>query len=286
MTRLFKEKFVTLFSRYGAKIHFNKINFENNFLISYGIIRKKDLIQDLNYWETLWVSSMLMRPVTVLQNDEDIFNSQLNNLRSATAFAALTTKTNSSEVDFYKKIVTIPHYQSYSKYFKLLDNENISEIVSSKLDEFRNIYEPIMYANFHDNFEIHNGIFKKDVSKSTTEHLLKNLNDNVHQNLFSIVSPLKYDNQRRFYKQEMSKEILDHSIDDKLSRKDEDAINHKLQVAVDKILLTHKHSRIFLLIMSGPILGLLFAIKYMLKLFIIYYIFKGKGHGSKTESSR
>lgn len=51
--RIFKEKFIAFFSRYGARIHFNTFQLENKKSMKYGVIRKKDLIQDLNLWETL-----------------------------------------------------------------------------------------------------------------------------------------------------------------------------------------------------------------------------------------
>lgn len=51
--RIFKEKFVSYFSKYGAKIHFNTFKLQNSKNITYGIIRKQDLIHDLKLWETL-----------------------------------------------------------------------------------------------------------------------------------------------------------------------------------------------------------------------------------------
>lgn len=51
--RLLKDKFLSYFGRYGAKIHFNNFKLDNNKSITYGIIRKQDLITDLKLWETL-----------------------------------------------------------------------------------------------------------------------------------------------------------------------------------------------------------------------------------------
>ena len=51
--RIFKEKFIAFFSKYGARIHFNKFQLENQKTMTYGVIKKQDLISDLNLWETL-----------------------------------------------------------------------------------------------------------------------------------------------------------------------------------------------------------------------------------------
>jgi hypothetical protein len=215
-----------------------------------------------------------MRPVSTLQKDTDIFNSQLNNLRSACAFAALMTKNGQNESEFYKRIVEIPHYQTYSKFFRLFDKEESEKIVDNDLSKFKKIYDPIIEANFHESFKIENGIFIKEDSTSVTKYLLSNLNDNVHQNVFNVLSPLKYDTDRRFHKKTMSKQELYDSIDDKISKLSDDDMMKKLHRAIDKILLTHKNSRIFLLLMSGPFLIALYIVKYAIKILILYFLFK------------
>jgi hypothetical protein len=48
-------------------------------------------------------------------------------LASAFAFAALTTKSESTEADLYEKIVEIPHYEQ--KYLQLLDKEDEEGVV-------------------------------------------------------------------------------------------------------------------------------------------------------------
>lgn len=109
-----------------------------------------------------------------------------------------------------------------------------------------------------------------------TKYLLSNLNDNVHQNLISVASPQSYNDKKRFPKKEMSTHELYEFIDDELSKLNEKELKYKLYRAVDKILLAHKNSKIFLLLMSGPVLITLYIIKYALKLLVIYYLFKKK----------
>lgn len=215
----------------------------------------------------------MMRPVENLQTDPDVETAQQNNLRSACAYAGLLTKDGSSEVDFYKNIVAIPHYQTYSKIFRLIDQEDPEKIVKDKLEEFREMYEPIVKQNFKDSFELSNGVFKRDESDSVTKYLLSNLNDNVHQNLFNVVSPLKYDQEKKFHKKIMDKQHMYENIDESLVELNKEELSKKLHRAIDKILLAHRNSKIFLILMSGPFLVALYIVKYALKILILYFLF-------------
>lgn len=77
-SKFFKTKLVTLFQHYGAKIHINYIPVPPNMqqqnpdepesmskkYLRYMIVEHSDLIRDLNYWETLSISSLMLRPVS------------------------------------------------------------------------------------------------------------------------------------------------------------------------------------------------------------------------------
>ena len=65
--RIFKAKFISFFSKYGARIHINTFKLDNEKTMQYGIIKKQDLLQDLKLWETLYCSSFMMRPFVRLQ---------------------------------------------------------------------------------------------------------------------------------------------------------------------------------------------------------------------------
>jgi nitrate reductase beta subunit len=108
----------------------------------------------------------MMRPVTFLKKNPDIEIAHQNNLRSALAYAAILTKNGSSDIDFYRNIVAIPHYQTYSTLFRLFDYESTEEIVKNQLSEFREIYEPLAIDNFKDSFVLSNGKFEKDNSSA------------------------------------------------------------------------------------------------------------------------
>jgi len=283
--RVFKEKLIAFFSKYGARIHFNQFKIENDKIMTYGVIKKQDLIQDLKLWETLWVSSFMMRPVTYLHKNPDIQIAHQNNLRSACAYAALLTKNGAWEVEFYKNIVSIPHYQTYSKLFRLIDREDPEDIVTTQLEQFREIYEPIVKNTFDDSIFLADGKFGKDETSSVTKYLLSNMNDNVHQNLFKAVSPLKYDTDKKFHKKTMNRKAIYEGIDEYLSKQDHENLNQKLTRAVDKILLAHRNSKIFLVLMSGPFLISFYIFKYMLKIILIYYIFKKPAKDKEGEKN-
>mmetsp|Transcript_32022 Transcript_32022/g.31409 ORF Transcript_32022/g.31409 Transcript_32022/m.31409 type:complete len:103 (-) Transcript_32022:297-605(-) len=102
----------------------------------------------------------MMRPISELKTNPEVKLAQYNNLRSATATAAILTKNGESEVEFYQKIVKIPHYKSVS-WFQLLEKEDSKRAVEEDLRRFREIYQPIIENDFRDSFKIINGQFEK-----------------------------------------------------------------------------------------------------------------------------
>ena len=105
------------------------------------------------------------------------------------------------------------------------------------------------------------------------------LNDNVFQN---IESKYKYD----------TKLYQNHDTDSSNFKKDPLEIDEKQDIAkdfcsshnlekqalilnltLDKILVTHRNSKLFLFMLSGPFFVLFYFIKLSLKVFIMYFIF-------------
>jgi hypothetical protein len=271
--RIFKARFISFFSKYGARIHINTFKLDNDKTMQYGIIKMQDLVQDLKLWETLYCSSFLMRPYQKLQECSEIESAQQNNLISATALAGILTKNGESETEFYKNIVSIPHYKTYSSIFQLVDNEDPDLLVKDKLEGFRDIYDPILKSAFKDEMSIENGLFKKDESDSVTKYLLSNLNDNVYQNMYTVMSPLKYDPEKKFHKKVLDEKSYD-LIDSKTSLMSEDNLAKKCNRSIDKILLAHRNSKILLILISGPFLFALYVVKYSIKILILYILYK------------
>ena len=281
--RIFKERIINFFSKYGARTHFNTFKLENEENFKYGIIKKQDLLQDLRSWETLLCSSFMMRPIVKLESDSEVEIAHNNNLRSATALAAILSKDKESEVEFYKKIVSVPHYQSVN-WFQLLEKEDPERVVTENLEMFREIYQPIIENNFQSCFSILDGNIQKNESSSVTRYLLSNINDNVHQNLDSI-SPLKYDQNKKFHKKVLSQEEMYELIDDSVTKLSHTELSKKLQRSVDKILLSHRNSKIFLILMSGPFLAGFYVFKYALKILVFYFLLKKKKPADDQEKT-
>ena len=130
---------------------------------------------------------MMQRPFeTVIEphgHAEEIINLQEGNLKSAVAFAALTTPSGVNEKELYENIVEIPHYES--QWGGLLDKEDEKELVQENLSDFQELYKDLCKDHFGNCFEIDDsGKFQIDQNDvSTRRFLMKHLNDNVLQNV-------------------------------------------------------------------------------------------------------
>lgn len=54
--------------------------------------------------------------------------------------------------------------------------------------------------------------------------------------------------------------------------------------SIDKILIAHRNSKLFLFMMSGPFYLLLTIVKYSLKVMIIYYLYKKKKRADELKA--
>jgi len=142
-----------------------------------------------------------------------------------------------------------------------------------------------MDENFKRSFSIVDGIFKKDESNSVTRYLLSNINDNVHQNLDSL-SPLKYDPSKKFHKNVLTQKELYESIDENTSSLSHAELSKKIHRSVDKILLSHRNSAIFLILMSGPFLIGFQLFKYTLKILVFLFILKKNKKPAKKKEEK
>ena len=110
--------------RRGAKIHINNVKLPLESLdllrlkegekapkFTYGVISVEDAIADLERWDFLTISTLMQRPFDVVQGHDELLEKQRTNLKSALAFAALTTPGNRDR-DLYQSIVNLAHCQS------------------------------------------------------------------------------------------------------------------------------------------------------------------------------
>lgn len=96
------------------------------------------------------------------------------------------------------------------------------------------------------------------------------VNDNVYKNIekFSVRT---FDEAQKFSKGALSfseKQIIVKDLVDDADAKEQ------LNEAVDRILIAHRNTKLFLFLMSGPFFLGLSAIKYAIKIGLFYFFFK------------
>ena len=113
---------------------------------------------------------------------------------------------------------------------------------------------------------------------------MRHLNDNVYQNIDKkFMGVKKYHNNQtelKNYKQKIKKDPLEFDekeeiLDDFLT--EPTSIQQKqLNQSLDKILATHRNTKIFLFMLTGPFFVAFTAVKYTIKFFVFFYLWKGK----------
>ena len=135
------------------------------------------------------------------------------------------------------------------------------------------MYHPVWTEHFSEHFQIRDGmviIDRKDpiVLKS----LAKQINDNVYKNIRGTDLRL-YDRNYRFAKKETDEKKLEAKIDSLV--KDPKLFTKQLFDATDKILGAHRNTRLALIMMTGPFLIAAKTVWYIIKLAVLYIIYKG-----------
>ena len=154
---------------------------------------------------------------------------------------------------------------------QLLDKEDEEGVVEDNFQNFQKMYQPVWKDHFTNCFDLKDGKFVMDRNdKALKKMLAMHINDNVLKNIdrFSI---LLFDEKNRLKKQG-TKEDERVQIVDKLI--DQENFRELLNRAVDKILLTHRNTRLFLFMMTGPFLIIMQIIKYSIKGLIFLYLYR------------
>jgi len=149
--------------------------------------------------------------------------------------------------------------------------------------EFQKLYQPIAKEHFSDCFEIsENGTFIMDDNNQVTrKQLIRHLNDNVLQNIDKKVMGLKKYHNEYLHPADRKKkdpllflkkdEIANDLVENKSIKEQNKMFNHSL----DKILATHRNSKLFLFMLSGPLFYLPFMIiKSLIKIFILTHLYR------------
>lgn len=136
------------------------------------------------------------------------------------------------------------------------------------------VSEDEMHVKFSDNLE-----FERE--------LMFNLNDNVFRNLSHFkISPRTYDPMyKKYTKKILSDTQIEREVDSFLKENSSGEKRDKsLHRSLEKIMIAHRNTKLFFVLMSGPFLALMLFLKYSLKILILYILYKKKAAMGKKEA--
>lgn len=188
----------------------------------------------------------------------------VNSIR--TSFRYLIIKVNITVV--FKQLFLIAN-----KYLELLDNEDEVEVVEDNYQQFKEMYHPIWKSSFSNVFSLENGKIEINHDNATRKYLISHLNDNVLQNIKEM-SIVMYDKDIKYHKSSFDTLKKKDAIEKIVLNNDIDGQNKVINRALDKILIAHRNSKLFLFMMTGPFFILAKFIWYIIKFGLIFLIFK------------
>lgn len=149
---------------------------------------------------------------------------------------------------------------------KMVEKKEIVPTHSNSVDE--------CLVKFRDNLE-----FERE--------LMYNLNDNVFRNLSHFhISPRTYDPTFKYTKKSLSDTQVEKEVDEFLKENPSGEKRDKaLHRSLEKIMIAHRNTKLFFVIMSGPFLALMLFFKYSLKILILYILYKKKAASTAKQES-
>lgn len=183
-------KITSIQENYGAKIYFNPYVRIGNLSVKYGVIKTDHLIEDLSYWNSLYVAGRLHKPVEFIVNtcdkNESLRYAMRFNKESAIRAAILQLPETFDSVQLYTAITSL----SYNGDLRMLfgeDKNKIHNIVTGQMDKFNQLYLPIikLNQNFKEVVQWNEGkkTFTQDLSPKAVLKNLKCLPHNVRQSI-------------------------------------------------------------------------------------------------------
>ncbi|KAE8647783.1 hypothetical protein Csa_002836 [Cucumis sativus] len=127
----------------GVGVHFNPYVMWNDKMLKYGVARMHDLIQDIQYWKTFYLSGRLQKPVNILVDSLDVQQLNSVNLRSAVSAALLLLPPKFTEVDLYAKICSLSYMGDLRMLFAE-DRDKVNKIVRGQFPLFQSMYRPCL----------------------------------------------------------------------------------------------------------------------------------------------
>jgi len=113
------------------------------------------------------------------------------------------------------------------------------------------MYHPIWQESFKDLFSLKDGKFEIKQDTATRKELMRHLNDNLLQNIHSF-SVKNYDETEKLHKHQLNFSKKEALIDQTITecKGDIQKENNEMNKAIDKILIAHRNTKIFLFIMG------------------------------------
>ena len=126
---------------WGARLYFNTLVPWGKGMIKYGVISRRDLLNDLKEWETLYVAGRLHKPVNIIEQEEDMELKEAlrTNLNYAIHAALLLLPEKFREEELFLTVAGL----SYTGDFRMVvgeDRNKVANIVRPQMDRFRELY--------------------------------------------------------------------------------------------------------------------------------------------------
>lgn len=190
ISKIFSYRLVTYFQKKGAKIHFNYFTTDDGKLLRYGVVSWEDFKKDLDFWKTLTVSTYMHKPFDVIIENSEVGPLQQKNLLSAICIGALFSIGDGSneyivsEKTFYDKIVKIPFIKG--SFFKIFDDKDVNFDIDDLIDEFREIYLPLIEQINYIQFNKENSTFTIKSDIKAKKFFLDNLNLQIYREISGV----------------------------------------------------------------------------------------------------
>lgn len=142
--RFLGPKLIDEYQGYAAGVYCNTlIPIDENTTIKYGVIRTKDLSDDLNHWTHLYVAGRLHKPVETLiePKNADLRMDIVKNRESALHTALLLLPQEFSYFELFHEIAKISYHMDFRMIFGE-KKDKVKNIVEPQVDAFLKLYEP------------------------------------------------------------------------------------------------------------------------------------------------
>ncbi len=132
------------------------------------------------------------------------------------------------------------------------------------------MYHQVWQSKFKDIIDLSEGKFVVENSEAARKQLALHINDNVYKNLSNFSVKL-FDSDLKLHKRQFTNQEQVQIVEDLINDHD---LKKQLMDAVDRILIAHRNTKLFLFLMSGPFFLFFSLIKYSLKITIMYFLYK------------